>query len=179
MNSQPPWVNHHGAVIHRERNRKRVRRPPSIGVRAKAHDQSNVACAFSPAGRQMGSRMQCQGALRLEALNDQAALGFRRSVGDEVAETDLLQSGMIRFALGQFAGNSSLSTQRAVYQPARCQPICTSHGQTASGGASMVMAGLSPPRGWALCRPRESTWAFLGRGSVGSGRDVSVPVRRR
>src|SRR5215203_1300077 len=40
----------------------------------------------------MGSRTQCQGPLRLEALNDQAALGFRRSIWDEVAEIDLLQA---------------------------------------------------------------------------------------
>jgi hypothetical protein len=43
MRSQPPRVNHHGAVFHLDRNRKRVRWPPSIGVSKKAHDQSSVA----------------------------------------------------------------------------------------------------------------------------------------
>jgi hypothetical protein len=36
--------------------------------------------------------MQCQCPLRLEALNDEAALRFRRSVRDEVAEVNLLQT---------------------------------------------------------------------------------------
>ena len=47
MKSWPPRVNHHGAVIHLDRNRKRVRWPSSIGVRKKAHDQSSVALCFS------------------------------------------------------------------------------------------------------------------------------------
>ena len=51
-------------------------------------------------------------------------------------------------ALGRLAGNSSRSTQRAVYQPPRCQPICTSHGHTRSGGAGMVTAWLVTTVGW-------------------------------
>lgn len=43
MRSQPPSVNHHGAVFHLDRNRKRVRWPPSIGAREKAQVQSSVA----------------------------------------------------------------------------------------------------------------------------------------
>ena len=49
-------------------------------------------------------------------------------------------SGISRVALGQFAGKSSRSTQRAVYQPPLCQPIWVSHGQTRSGEALMVIA---------------------------------------
>ena len=49
-------------------------------------------------------------------------------------------SGMMRLALGQLRGKSSRSTHRAVYHPARCQPICTSQGHTQTAGALMVMA---------------------------------------
>jgi hypothetical protein len=49
-------------------------------------------------------------------------------------------SGMMRTAAGPLAGNNNRSTHRAVYQPPRPHPICTSHGQTAAGGASIVIA---------------------------------------
>ena len=45
---------------------------------------------------------------------------------------------MIRSALGRLSGKSRTSTQRGVYQPPRCQPTCTSHGQTCSAGAVKV-----------------------------------------
>lgn len=44
--------------------------------------------------------------------------------------------------LGRFAGKNTTSTQRGVYQPPRCHPICVSHGQTASGCEAIVMAWL-------------------------------------
>jgi hypothetical protein len=47
---------------------------------------------LSPTRRQMGSRMQCQCHLRLEALNNEATPRFGRSVRDEIAEVNLLQS---------------------------------------------------------------------------------------
>ena len=37
----------------------------------------------------------------------------------------------IRFALGALAGNNRASTHRAVYQPPRCQPVCTTLGTPA------------------------------------------------
>ena len=43
MPIQPPSVNHHGAVVHRERNRYLVRVSPSMGLRTKVHDQSRTA----------------------------------------------------------------------------------------------------------------------------------------
>ena len=48
--------------------------------------------------------------------------------------------GTIRVVLGPFAGNSSWSTQRQVYEPARAQPICTSHGHTAQAPAGGDLA---------------------------------------
>ena len=75
-------------------------------------------------------------------------------------------SGMIRLALGQLRGNSSLSTQRAVYQPARCQPICTSHGQTRSAGTSMVRAWLVTTCGLHDLVARQSQLPLLRRRAV-------------
>ena len=66
--------------------------------------------------------------------------------------------------LGQLAGNSSRSTQRAVYQPPRCQPICTSHGHTRAGGAGMATA-------WLVTTVGRSTSS-----SPGSGRRRSARV---
>ena len=111
MNSQPPWVNHHGAVIHRE---EQEASPPATVDRGESESPRPVKCrlCFSswPA-----DEVECAGALRLEALNDQAALGFRRSVGDEVAETDLCNPGMIRL-------HWASSPETAVCQPSGVPP---------------------------------------------------------
>ena len=90
-------------------------------------------------------------------------------------------SGMIRLALGQFSGNSSLSTQRAVYQPARCQPICTSQGHTYSAARQWWWRDWSPLAGSARCR-RQGVASPAPRGlSRTSGRAVSkqLPLGRR
>jgi hypothetical protein len=72
-------------------------------------------------------------------LDDEAALGFRCPIRDEVPDLKILKLLDDLIPLARFAGNSNLSTQRAVYQPPRCQPIWTSHGHTIAGGASMVI----------------------------------------
>ena len=54
MTSRPNRVNHHGAVIQRERNRKRVRAfPVDRHMRMNVHDQSNSAPPFA---RQLAGR---------------------------------------------------------------------------------------------------------------------------
>jgi transposase len=72
-------------------------------------------------------------------------------------------SGRIRSVLGPLEGNSSRSTHRAVYQPARPHPIWTSHGQTADGGASMVIA-------WSVTTCGSLTMSSPGRLFVRSAR---------
>jgi hypothetical protein len=117
MRSQPPRVNHHGVVFHLDRNRKRVRWPASIGVREKAQVQSSVALCFS---RQLAGRWEVE-------CSANALCGSRRSTmkphlvsgapsGMKPPRRISCSPGMTRFALGQFAGNGSLST------PASCVP---------------------------------------------------------
>ena len=72
-------------------------------------------------------------------------------------------SGTTRSALGPLAGKRTRSTHRAVYQPPRPQPICTSHGHTADGGASMVMA-------WSVCTTGSATTSSPGSRLLRSSR---------
>jgi hypothetical protein len=84
--------------------------------------------------------VQDEGLARGEFFNDEAHFVSGAPYGMNEPILMSCSSGMSRSALGQFAGKSRRSTQRAVYQPARCQPIWASHGQTDSAGASMVIA---------------------------------------
>src|ERR1700730_9486434 len=66
-----------------------------------------------------------------------------RSVGEDVGDIGThwptwrcWRVGTIVVALGR----PRLSSRSLLYQPARRQPTCTIQGQTASGGASMVIA---------------------------------------
>lgn len=73
-------------------------------------------------------------------------------------------SGTMRSALGPLAGNSNWSTHLVVYQAPRPQPICSNHGHTAAGGASIVIA-------W-------SVWTMAAgiRSSPGSAVSLSAAV---
>ena len=58
-----------------------------IGGKYQTDSHMNPDDCIVSSSRQMGSRMQCQCTLRLEALNYEAALSLRGSVWDEVAKT--------------------------------------------------------------------------------------------
>ena len=74
--------------------------------------------------------------------------------------TTVWNSGTTRLALGV----PPLSMASQLYHPARPAPICAIHGQTCSGGASMVMAWVDVNSGSGMIR------------STGSGRRRSRAV---
>ena len=61
-------------------------------------------------------------------------------------------------------GRPKLSSKSLLYQPARRQPTWTSHGQTAAGGASMVIALV------------DLNWAWRKSSSPGSDAVTSAVV---
>ena len=84
--------------------------------------------------------MQNEVMARLKLGDDELAAGFRRPIGDMVADRKVLELGKDAVGAPPVRGNSSRSTHSAVYHAPRCQPICTSQGQIRSGGAPIVMA---------------------------------------
>ena len=139
--AHPNNVIHQGEVTHLDRKWNRVRWPPSRGRSTKTQDQSRDTLPLQLMGKWLVERSAiARPGSRRSTMSPHSVSGAPS--GMKSPTWMFCSSGMIRFALGQFSGNSSWSTQRAVYQPARCQPICTSHGQTLSGGASMSMAWL-------------------------------------
>ena len=75
--------------------------------------------AAAPRQGQVTLRAQGQATM---TVNQHSALGGPSSTRSPTLR--VWCSGMIRSALGPFAGNSSRSTSRAVYHPPRPQPIC-------------------------------------------------------
>src|SRR6188768_1366669 len=72
---------------------------------------------------------------RLHRGDDEGIRGTRDGRHD-VSRTTIWRSGATRDALGM----PPLSIASQLYQPARPAPICAIHGQTCSGGASIVIA---------------------------------------
>src|SRR5688572_29650084 len=64
------------------------------------------------------------------------SVGGDADIGTHCPIASAWNCGMIVVALGR----ARLSRRSLLYQPARRQPTCTSHGQTASGEALMSMA---------------------------------------
>lgn len=134
-------MSHHGAVRARQRKTRRVARPPSIGVNRKLQVQCSRA---TPRRRHesgkcvQDSRSRWSASATSRTTNPHSVSGAPS--GTKSPTLSAWRSSRIRSALGRLAGKSRASTQRGVYQPPRCQPTWTSHGQTCSGGACSVAA---------------------------------------
>jgi hypothetical protein len=85
-----------------------------------------------PARQQPLAGLQHQGPVRLQRTTLHQFVGPFKCR----PRSRLCQSGTTRSALG----SPLLSSQSQLYQPARPPPICTSQGQTLSGGAARIVA---------------------------------------
>jgi hypothetical protein len=139
--ARQPTTSGQGAACRRQRKTRRVCRPPSTAASAKAHVQSALA---QPRTRQRRGRCVCERSTRhrpgsrISTTKPHSVSGGPS--GTKSPTRRCCSSSTIWVALASLAGKSMRSTQRAVYQPARCQPICTSQGQTSSGGTRIVAA---------------------------------------
>jgi hypothetical protein len=127
------------------------------------------------ARRQMGSRVQRQSPLRLKALNDKAALSLGGSVGDEVAEVNLLQSWDDPVCTGPS------SQERAIVNPASripASPSAQAMARKLPDGRRWSWRGWSRPAAEALCRRRGATCGVPREWIRRSGRDGSIPIQR-
>jgi hypothetical protein len=138
ITAQVPKVSHHGFVAARQRKMKRVRSPESSGTtpRPTSNQSTLCRCAAIPVADGMWSAKREGG--RLELLDDEAALGFRCAVGDEVTDVKILM------LIDDVSDACPVCREQQLVDPtsgvpaAAVPPHWTSQGQT-SFGASMVM----------------------------------------
>lgn len=108
---------HHGPVRARQRKRNRVAVRSSSGSRMKAH----VQLIHAPPARQLNGRWEvdrrtrCAGAYSRWTTKPHSVLGGPSGMKSPTSR--LCHSGTMRSTLARLAGNSSRSTQRAVYHP--------------------------------------------------------------
>ena len=92
-------------------------------------------------GRRGAAAPAAPGIARAPVPRPRTTTGRSRSTASDHRSRRAATPGWIPSALGR----PPLSSRSQLYQPARSQPICTSHDHTVDGGASIVTA-IVPPR---------------------------------